>query len=88
MNTMGKLLVDTYCQNCDDFVRGLPEGKGLNRCTECGAYASDDPDVCCAQHEVRESPYHSGECPMCEMERDRRAQMRHEMTRDPRVEPY
>lgn len=88
MDTLGKLTVTTYCTGCDDFTRGVPvNGSTLDRCTQCGRYASTDK-VACAQHELRESPYPTGECPMCEMERDRRAQIQHEMTRDPRVEPW
>jgi hypothetical protein len=85
---LGRLETVTYCKRCDDFTIATPEGESLNRCTSCGSYATDDPDVCCTVHEVRSSPYPSGECPYCEMERDRQAQIEHEMTRDPRVEPW
>lgn len=85
---LGRLEVLTLCANCDAFVKATPEGENLNRCTECGAYATDDPDVCCARHEVRNSPYPSGTCPRCEQERDVRAQRMHEATRDPQVEPW
>jgi predicted ATP-dependent serine protease len=84
MKQLGKLQVGIDCENC-----GTVEGENLNRCVECGRYASDDTsDVCCLKHEVRNSPYPSDECPYCEQERDRRAQIRHQMTRDPRVEPW
>lgn len=85
---LGRLEVLTLCANCDDFAKAVPAGENVNRCTECGAYATDDPDVCCARHELRESPYPSGECPYCEEERNIQAQRVHEMTRDPRVEPW
>ncbi|AGM11595.1 hypothetical protein M199_gp071 [Halogranum tailed virus 1] len=84
---LGRLKVATFCQSCG-FVKGHPAGEGVNRCTDCGRFTSDDPDVCCTIHELRKSPYPSGECPYCEMERDRQAQMMHEMTRDPTVEPW
>ena len=84
---MGRLLVDTLCGNCG-FVTGVPAGDNLNRCTECGRFASDNPDVCCVRHEVRRSPYPSGECPICEQEQHRRDMIQHEMTRDPQVEPW
>jgi hypothetical protein len=88
MNTMGRLTVTTYCSNCGGFTTGVPEdGKNLDRCTECGCYASTD-GVCCAQHEVRDSPYPSGTCPRCEQEAQRRAERQHMMTRDPTLEPY
>jgi hypothetical protein len=88
MDTMGKLLVDTYCSACG-FVKGLPAGENHNRCTECGRFTSDNPDVCCTKHEVRESPYSSGTCPMCEQERHVRAQEREMMERrsDPNMHP-
>jgi hypothetical protein len=85
---LGRLEVTTLCANCGDFAISVPAGENVNRCTECGAYATDDPDVCCTQHEVRNSPYPSGECPYCEQERDRRAQIQHMATRDPQVEPW
>lgn len=79
--------IATYCTNCDDFTTASKEGDSA-RCTDCGAFASTNPAVCCARHEVRRSPYPSGQCPRCEQEQSRRAQRMHEMTRDPRVEPY
>jgi hypothetical protein len=84
---LGRLEVTTLCQNCNDFTIGVPAGDN-DRCTECGCYTSQDPDVCCTVHEVRESPYPSGMCPYCQQERDRQAQIQHEMTRDPTLEPY
>jgi len=88
MKQLGKLQVGIDCENCG-ITKGTVEGENLNRCVECGRYASDDTsDVCCLKHEVRNSPYPSDECPYCEQERDRRAQIRHQMTRDPRVEPW
>ena len=85
---LGRLEVTTYCQNCDDFTTATPEGENLNRCTACGGYATDSPDVCCTQHELRSSPYPSGECPYCEEERRIQAERQHMMTRDPTMEPY
>jgi hypothetical protein len=70
---LGRLEVSTYCQNCDDFATAVPAGDSVNRCTECGAYCTDEPDVCCARHEVRNSPYPSGICPYCEQENQVRA---------------
>lgn len=85
---LGRLEVMTYCTNCESFSVGIPEGENLNRCGDCGAYAPDDPDVCCLRHEVRESPYPSGECPYCVEERRIEAERQHMQTRDPLVEPY
>jgi|APHM01.1.fsa_nt_gi hypothetical protein len=52
---------------------------------------SDDTDYYCEQHEL-ETPAYEGQmgecCPYCEQERKREAQLRHQMTRNPRVEPY
>lgn len=87
MNTMGRLTVTTYCSNCDGFTTGVPTGDSVDRCTECGCYASSE-GVCCAQHEVMESPYPSGVCPYCERESRRRAERQHMLTRDPTLEPY
>lgn len=44
--------------------------------------------VCCFEHDMDSSPYPSGECPYCEMERHRDAMREHEMTRNPEVEPW
>jgi len=85
---LGRLEVLTMCANCDDFVKATPAGENLNRCTECGAFATDDPDVCCVRHEIRSSPYPSGECPRCEQERRIEGERQHMMTRDTRVEPW
>jgi len=86
MTELGQLTVATYCENCG-FVKGTPEGEGVNRCGECGRYVSDNPDVCCARHEVRESPYPSGICPRCEQGRDLRAreQEMHQRRSDPQM---
>lgn len=84
---LGRLMVSILCENCG-FVQGTPEGDNLNRCCHCGRFASDNPDVCCLKHEIRESPYPSGTCPYCEMERSRQAQIQHQMTRDPTLEPW
>lgn len=85
---LGRPEVITTCTNCDDFVKATPAGENLNRCTACGAFATDDPDVCCTRHELRRSPYPSGECPYCEEERNRQAQIQHQATRDPMVEQW
>jgi len=86
METKGKLLTDIDCENCG-FTNGVVIGEKLNRCTECGRFASDDAgeDVCCMRHEIRNSPYPSGQCPRCEQERSRRAQERemHQRRADP-----
>lgn len=87
MDLMGKLLIDTHCDNCG-FVKGVAANNSSLRCTSCGRYSTDDPDVCCARHEVRRSPYSTGECPICEQERHRQDMIQHEMTRDPQVEPW
>lgn len=83
---LGVMYVDILCANCG-FTEGTPEGENLNRCADCGRFASDDPDVCCVRHEVRSSPYPSGTCPLCEQERDVRAQEQEMMARraDPRM---
>jgi len=88
VSRLGRLETSTYCKNCGDFVIATPEGESLNRCTDCGAFATDSPDVCCKIHELRESPYPSGECPYCEEERRIQAERQHQMTRDPTLEPY
>lgn len=88
ISQLGQLETITLCENCEDFVKATPEGENLNRCTACGAFTTDEPDVCCKRHELRESPYPSGVCPYCEQERDRRAQIQHQATRDPMVEPW
>jgi len=85
---LGRLEVTTFCTNCDDFTIGIPAGENNDRCTNCGCFTSQEPEVCCTVHEVRSSPYPSGECPYCEQERDRQAQIQHKMTRDPQVEPW
>jgi hypothetical protein len=88
METLGRLQVGIDCESCG-ITKGLVVSENVNRCIECGRFASDDTsDVCCVRHEVRDSPYPSGQCPYCERERDRRAQRQHEMTRDPTLEPY
>jgi|APHM01.1.fsa_nt_gi hypothetical protein len=48
----------------------------------------DDSYDVCDRHEIDTLPSGYDRCPMCEQERERRAQIRHEMTRDPQVEPY
>jgi len=63
------------CPACG-FTDGHPAGEGVNRCAECGRYASADPDVCCLRHEIRSSPYPSGTCPRCEQERRIEAERR------------
>lgn len=45
-------------------------------------------EMCCFRHGVVESPYRSGECPMCEEEQHVQAMREHEMTRDPTMEPW
>lgn len=85
---LGRLEIASFCGSCG-FVKAVPiMGRSNDRCTECGRFCSTDPDVCCTEHEVRSSPYSTGECPYCEQERDRRAQQMHQMTRDPTLEPY
>lgn len=84
---LGRLEVGIDCSNCG-ITKGHPVSDSLNRCVDCGRFASDDPDVCCLIHELRESPYPSGECPYCEEERNIRAQRQHQMTRDPTMEPW
>jgi hypothetical protein len=85
---LGRLEVTTYCQQCAAFTLGIAAGKSNDRCTECGCYTSQNPDVCCTVHEVRESPYPSGVCPYCEEERRIKAERQHQATRDPTLEPY
>lgn len=85
---LGRLEVATYCTNCDDFTIGVPAGETVDRCTACGCFVSDNPDVCCTVHELRDSPYPTGECPYCEQEQRRRDMIEHERTRDPQVEPW
>lgn len=80
METLGKLTVAIDCTKCG-FTKGVPAGEGLNRCVECGRFATDNPDVCCVRHEVRRSPYASGECSRCEQERSIRAQEQEMMER-------
>ena len=85
---LGVIHVGIDCENCG-ITKGVVVDDNLNRCVECGQFASDDTsDVCCLQHEIRNSPYPSGECPYCEEERRIRAERQHQMTRDPMVEPY
>ena len=85
---LGRLYVSILCTNCG-FTDGTPCGDNLNRCADCGRFATDSPDVCCVQHEIRESPYPSGTCPRCEQERSIRAQEQEMMERraNPRMHP-
>ena len=87
MKNLGTLYVTIDCDQCG-ITDGVPVSENTNRCVECGRYASDEADICCAKHEVRESPYPSGGCPYCEQEQHRRDMIEHEMTRDPQVEPW
>ncbi len=85
---LGRLEVTIDCDNCG-ITQGHPCGENLNRCVECGQFASDDTShLCCTLHELRSSPYPSGECPYCEEERRIEAERQHMMTRDPQVEPW
>jgi len=85
---LGQLEVAIDCDHCG-FTKGTPAGENLNRCVECGRFASDDPDVCCVRHEVRKSPYPSGKCPRCEQEQHKRALEREMQERrgDPNMHP-
>jgi hypothetical protein len=81
MNQLGRLQVGIDCDNCG-ITKGNPVGENLNRCVECGRYASDDTShLCCVRHEVRNSPYPSGQCPRCEQEQSVRAQEQEMMER-------
>lgn len=81
MPRLGQLTVAIDCTQCG-LTDGTPEGKNLNRCTECGRFASNDTShVCCARHGVRESPYPSGVCPRCQQEQSMRAQEQEMMER-------
>lgn len=48
----------------------------------------DEPKMACERHGVERLPSGYDRCPYCEQERDREAQIRHEMTRDPTLEPW
>lgn len=87
-DTLGRLTVSILCTDCG-FSEGTPEGENLNRCLGCGRFATDSPDVCCVRHEVRTSPYPSGECPLCEQEQHVRAMEQEMMQRraDPSMHP-
>jgi hypothetical protein len=72
----GNLLDHTraaFCNNCG-FVDATIRQNGADRCTECGQFVEEEPDVCCERHEIQNSPYPSGLCPRCEQERSVRAQ--------------
>jgi hypothetical protein len=84
----GKLYVSILCTNCG-FTDGEPVDENLNRCVGCGRFATDNPDVCCVEHGVKESPYPSGICPRCEQEDSVRAQEQemHERRSSRRMHP-
>lgn len=47
-----------------------------------------DAEMACERHEVKRLPSGYSRCPYCELEQDREPQIRHQMTRDPTVEPW
>lgn len=65
--------VAAFCENCG-FADAIVRQNGANRCSDCGRFVEAEPDVCCERHEIRNSPYPSGVCPLCEQESSIHAQ--------------
>lgn len=76
------------CDNCGDSDGTFDNRTGQYRCGECGQYAEPKSNYC-DKHEVDYGSITGYDhCPRCRQEENIRAQRRHQMTRDPRVEPW
>lgn len=86
---LGQLYVGIDCSNCGVHGEGKPTSDGRTRCGKCGAFGSEAEEYC-AEHDVHYAGLYpeDNHCPYCREEQRIRDMHRHEMTRDPQVEPW
>lgn len=86
---LGELYVGVRCGNCGVHGEGIPTDGGRTRCGKCGQFG-ERAEQYCAKHDINYAGLfpEDNHCPLCREERRQREMEMHEVTRDPRVEPW